>query len=172
MISIGENKPVINILQAREDELKASREEINEEKKKISEREQQLELEAKFNEDVIERLRKKELILKLFRVKTAEAPDRIGINVFHREVFYIPGEDVVVCDIKPDHEVDLSEYYQTKELNEGFVDGFNIKNKKYASLIKNAADDVRSRIQDILIHHKGLEDWSVLTAMLLNTYNN
>ncbi len=74
--------------------------------------------------------------------------------------YYLPAEDATIWkgENYKFYHLDLSSYYEGR-----YLLGENI--------IK-ITEDVRSRIQIILTENKGLEDWSVLGALLLRTYNS
>lgn len=93
-------------------------------------------------------------------------------------VYYIPAEDAVVEKTDktffaklPNPQIDLTRYYTPMEWAQS-VDEFIVSDEQYDSVLEIAVDDVKMRIGKILINCKGIEDWAVLAALLLDTYKN
>lgn len=74
--------------------------------------------------------------------------------------FYLPAYDAVIWrgEKYKHYNMDLSCYYEEHTLLDG-------------SIIE-ITEDVRSRIQLLLTENKGLEDWAVLGALLIHTYDS
>lgn len=110
-----------------------------------------------------------------------------AFNCYHHKilVFYLPEEDMLAREVliespipyvctesKYRFQLDLSRLYTTEECNINEEDLFteDFGDEKVKGIINGAMKDIRDRIQKILDEHSGLEDWKVLAAMLIETY--
>ena len=74
--------------------------------------------------------------------------------------FYLPAYDTMIWkgEKYKHYNMDLSSFYENR--------------LAHGDDISQIIEDIRSRIQLLLTEHKGLEDWTVLGALLVRTYDS